>query len=396
MSRSLLNEAGRWTISKCEYFFAILAERRHWLLAGTIAALLVSLMITFPRVSFFTGKDPQIVNFWPYIEEQARHPLSNDLSFYAVSPTLHQNKLAFRLTLPILARVFHLGQTGLIVLQFVLGVLLLIAVGKIMYELYGDRIVAIATVFGVSSLYAGKAAFLELGGVGDAVAFAFLTFAAALRTPPLIFGAVLAAAFSDERAVIAAPLVALYWAVKDADGPKRIAWFTPRPLAVGGALLSYGSLRLYLGYRYGLRAEPAPLSMIIGILTSNLAVMQWEIPRALAGLWVWVIAAAVLLWRSGSRLVTLLAALNAGAVVALAMLVDFQRSAAYLLPLLFVAWAALARLNLSTRNARDIAIVSFVVSLLIPVNSYFAPTTRYADANLFPVEMVRLVRFLEK
>jgi hypothetical protein len=166
-------------------------------------AILVSLFISFPRISFFLGNDPQIVSNWSIIRSQARDPLSMSADQLA-NQASHASKLAFRLTVPMIVRVLHIDWPGVLALQFCLGVALLFLAGKTALDLFGDRIVAVATIFGVSAIYAGKAAFLQLGGFFDAFAYFFLTLAIAFRNPVLIAIAVLAASFTDERAMVIA------------------------------------------------------------------------------------------------------------------------------------------------------------------------------------------------
>jgi hypothetical protein len=394
---SLLVSAYCWLIAKTEAIFVRLSNRRHWLLIGTAIAIAMSLFVTFPRVSYFTGKDEQIPNFWPYIAEQARDPLSTGLEIYQ-KPLDHTGKMAFRLTLPMAARVLHLGEYGLIALQMILGVLLLLAVGRIVEQLYRDRVTALAAVFAVSSIFAGKASFIELGGVGDGWAFACLVFAACFRSVPIVFLAGLAACFTDERGAVALPLIAVYWAIRDAGDGRKLAWFTPPALAAAAALAGYLVLRLYLGYRYGLHT---PVGNDFGVgfsnVVYNLGRIQWELPRALAGLWIPVVVALVLLWRARHLATLALIAIGSSAIIAAALTVgDFQRSLAYLLPLVLIAFAVAARRGLMMADAREIAIASFLVSLLMPVNSYFAVYNRYADSNLFPVEMARLIQYVRK
>ena len=105
--------------------------------------------MSFPRISFFLGNDSQIVNFWPVLERQAADPLAMSGDQYK-DQSSHESKLAFRLTLPMTMKVLHVDWRGMLVIQYGLGVLLLALVGKIAMDLFRDRIVALASVFGVA------------------------------------------------------------------------------------------------------------------------------------------------------------------------------------------------------------------------------------------------------
>ena len=160
----MLKETYLWAMGHSERLVARIATGRWWMARAVVLAILVSLFISFPRISFFLGNDPQIVDNWSIIRSQARDPLSMSADQLA-NQASHASKVAFRLTVPMIVRVLHIDWPGALALQFCLGVALLFLAGKIALDLFGDRIVAVATIFGVSAIYAGKAAFLQLGGL---------------------------------------------------------------------------------------------------------------------------------------------------------------------------------------------------------------------------------------
>jgi hypothetical protein len=381
--------------ARVEDMLARLAERRAWLTLGVAAAIALSLLITFPRISFFLGNDGQISNFWPFVERQAQSQLSMNQSFYNGDESTHESKRAFRLALPILMRVLHGDWLILLVLQAALGVAMLYLVGKIAWELFGDRVVALASVFGVSAIYAGKAAFLQLGGVGDAFAYAFLTIAAAYRSGPLIAASIFAACFTDERAIVAAPLVGLYWVFRQEHAP---AWLNRQTVAVALAVSAALAVRLYLMRAYGLYVSIGSGKNVgLDVLARTLPELQYALPHVLTGLWLWPLVAAKLLLRHRQWLA--LSALTVGAVAltAVAFLVlDVDRSLSYLLPLLYVAMAIAAKYRLSLADAKSIAIAAMLLAFLFPVNNLFGAGNRYSSGNLLPVELVRFYVYLHR
>lgn len=381
-------------LSRCEAAFALLADRRLWLAWGVVLAIALSLFMSFPRISFFLGNDAQIVDFWPVLERQAADPLAMTGEQYK-DQSSHDSKLAFRLTLPMIMKVLHIDWRGLLVIQFCLGILLLALVGKIAMDLFGDRIVALASVFGVASIYAGKAAFLQLGGMGDAFAYAALTVAVAIRSPAAIIAAIIAASFTDERAVIASPLVVLYWAMRNSDGLKP-NWFNLQTISAASGILIAGIIRLVLMFGFGLHI-PIGAGKDVGfsVLPLTLPTLQYELPHVMAGLWLWPLVACIILVRHRWWF-SLLAMLGAtAAVVGVAALVfDVDRSLAYSLPLLFVAMAIAAWAKIGLQDLRSIAILGFLVSFAFPVNNLLAGVSnRYSEGNLMPVELIRFYKY---
>lgn len=390
----MLREIYDAIMSRCEAAFGLIAGRRLWLAWGVALAIALSLFISFPRISFFLGTDAQIVNFWPVLERQAADPLATSGEQYK-DHALHDAKLAFRLTLPLTMKVLHIDWRGLLAIQFGLGILLLVLVGKIAMDLFGDRIVALASVFGVASIYAGKAAFLQLGGMGDAYAFAFLTVAVAFRSPPVIAAAVIAACFTDERAVIVSPLLVVYWAMRHSDG-RRPDWFNLQTFTVAGAILVAGVIRLVLMFGYGLQI-PIGAGKDVGfsVLPLNLPNVQYELPHVLAGLWLWPLVACIILVRNRWWFSLLVIAGVTGAIVAASfMVLDVDRSLAYTLPVLFVSMAIAAWARLGREDLRSIAILGFLISLAFPVNNLLGGVSnRYSEGNLMPIELVRFYKY---
>jgi hypothetical protein len=371
--------------------FARLANGPACLVRATCLALAFSLFITFPRISFFTGKDEQIVNFWPVIEAQMAAPFTPAPE---LDPTDHSGKRAFRLTTPLLGRLLHLDWRGLLLVQFMLGILLLYLTGRIALDLFGDRVVATATVFAFACTYMGKAAFLELGGVGDGFALAFFALAAYDRSAPVVFAMVVLACFTDERALAAAPLMAVYWHIR--EGREKRVWLATPALAVCGAILFSLALRVVLAVSCGLRV---PIGSRYGVglrpFLANLGPIQWQLPRSLAGFWLWVAVAVWLLWQQRRRTLLLLIGGLTLAVVGAAMLAfDLDRGLLYLFPLVLIAGAVAARAGLEPADLREIAAFCFLVCLLVPVNSLIgSPSNRYSEGNLLPVEIVRFIYY---
>jgi hypothetical protein len=292
--------------------------------------------------------------------------------------------------LPATAKVLHVDWRGVLAFQFCLGVAILFLVGKIAMDLFADRVAALATVFGVSSIYAGKAAFLQIGGMGDAFAFALLTIAVAFRPPLIIAPAIFLACFTDERAVVVAPLVALYWVIRNGtnDTPK---WINLQSIAVVAALVAACTVRFTLMYKYKLYIPFGPTEVGTEIMRYTLPTLQFELPHVLAGLWLWPLAAGILLWRAKwwFSLVALIG--GTSAIVGASVLVfDVDRSLAYSLPVLFVAMAVAASRRMTIADIRSIAIAGFVISFLFPVNNLLGGVTnRYSDGNPMPIELVR-------
>ena len=374
-----------------ESVFLGLANHRTWLLRGVLLAIALSLAISFPRISYFTGNDEQIVPIWPFIKAQSAAPLTMHLDALGGDQASHLAKRAFRLTLPLIMGGLHLGWQGMLALQAVLGVLMLYAVGRLAMELFGSPVIALASVFGIAFIPAGKAAFLQLGGMGDAFAFAFLTFAVVSRSNLVIFACILAACFTDERGLVAAPLVGLYWAYR---GEQEVRFLNGKSLAVLAAVIVAILLRVYLQFFHGLHV-PTGTAADLGpaLIGRMLPSLPSTFLHALGGMWLWPLIGLLLFVRYRQWLALVV---SCGAMLALCagsvMVIDTDRTLAYMLPLVYIGMAVAARYQLPLAEAKATAIGALIISFLFPANNLFSGDSRYWPGNILPVELVRFYR----
>jgi hypothetical protein len=124
--------------------------------------------------------------------------------------------------------------------------------------------------------------------------------------------------------------------------------------------------------------------------------MQWELPRSIGGLWLFIAIGAATLWRKRRFVTLLLFVLVTGAVTTAAWAVhDIQRSLGFLLPAVLVGLVATAQREMDSRDIREISIVAFVLCFLLPVTSFFSVRDYdYAPGNLLPVELARFIHYL--
>lgn len=324
-----------------------LTRRRGWLVALALVAAALSIFTATPEYHGVEGLDS-----WKAILLQARDPFVQHP--YGVGT--HESKLAFRLLVPLVGGRLGLDVWGYLALQAAAGVVLLGAFARLCWDTTADRVTTVLATLALGLCWAGATAFVEVRGTFDSVALSLLTLAALFRNPLLIAACVTLAGFTDERALAAALLVALFQAIRPATASPR--------LRVGGVV---AGIALYAIGRLVL-IELTDLS-IDGNGITPLAF--WELGPAAAwagleGLWIApFVAVAVLVAR---RRYLLAAALVAGTAVILGIAVsvsDVTRSMAYALPAVFVGLAALA--GTASAHLRRAALAAVFASLLWPL-----------------------------
>jgi len=275
-------------------------EVRHWRLVVTAAATALSIFISFPGPRW--GDLDMKGRAWKALGKQIGEPFKPR----DYPPETHQAKMSFRLTVPLFVRMTGIGIRGAAALHLVSGVALLYLTVSLAFAATGDRVTAALAALATASTYLGASAFWDTRGYFDALAICFLLAAMSCRSAPLVGSFVLLGAFTDERALVAALFVHL--------------WFVTR-----GLLREGSSRRVWMpGPSWGILAA-------IGLLWTRFRLVG----ACLTGVLVALVLGAHCVW-------------------------DVTRSGMYVFPVVFIAAAALA-----DREARQTLRATYLLSALV-------------------------------
>ncbi|MGI4834069.1 MAG: hypothetical protein ACRYFK_11470 [Janthinobacterium lividum] len=298
-----------------------------------------------------------------------RQQIANPWQAYSTIAVTHGAKMVFRLTLPLLARVLHLGVGHLLLLQVALGVLMYWWLAAALARLLADRVAGALLALGLSGTYFGYAFSSELRGCFDAYCYALLVAALLARRGWVIVGLVVVGGFVDERMLLASPLLVLWYGVAAYGWQNPAAWrylLTQRAGAVYAAWGVYAGLRLYLAWHYHL---PTYTGLVgLDALRINLGA-EW-LPlgylSAFKAHLLLPIGAAIVLARRQAYGLLLLAGLCAAPIFLGCVLVtDITRSLAYGGPLLFSSVHLLGRAT-TVAQRRGLALALAASTLLLP------------------------------
>lgn len=302
----------------------------RWKVRAVITVLALVLLRAFPSYDALQSRFVQ--QKWHDALIKTGQPLADMGKLYP--PESHESKLTFRLTVPLAARLLHLRMAGVLVLSGLLGTLLLGLALQAGFEITGSRKAALLLSLAVGCCWAGESAFHELrGGYYDAAALCLLMLALCARTPALVALFTFAAAWTDERALLAAPCVLLFHAVHRAYGV-RIG------LGVVLGLGAYGVSRLYMTTAGAYESNLSGVGL--HLFTQQLNVLPLALWSGLGGCWVPLLGGYVVLFiRKRFALGILFAILISGLSVSAFCVIDTTRSVSYLLPAVFVGLALL-------------------------------------------------------
>ena len=259
--------------------------------------------------------------------------------------------LTFRVVPRLIAAAFGFDQLWqYYVMQLVFGALLLWAVAQIYAQILGSRSQATLLTVATACTWAGATAWVETRGLFDVVGIALLALCMLTRRSWLALLFALAASFSDERALIALPIVICWHAFRpevavDAGaverGDRLVAITTepslvrrflrPLPVLVALTVVLHLGIRTWLKHRYGLveshnRYPDNPYTQL-----RNYPNGIWG---AFEGLWLVIVAGiATLVHRRQWALALLFGVVGVPSLLVGMSVVDVSRAIAFAWPL---------------------------------------------------------------
>ena len=359
--------------SKLDRIFLWLTEKRYWALWIGAASIAFSMLAHTPLSSMtdFSGWEytiikKQIANPLTPIDFQQFRAVADAVSPLGAVSLSHWDKIAFRLSIPIIGKVLNTGAASFIVVNYIAGFLFFPLFAHVANTLLQDRLSAAYVTVAFSLSFAGTHFFND-NTLGDGFAWLCLLAAIYFRHPLLIFAAVLIAAFTDERALLGSAAAFLYWlgnaTTRARKDSRHNEW--ARAIAIVVAWLAYLGLRWYLSYSFGLKTGTTELFRSVIIRDNSENSIPYQLLDVFQGLWVWIPIAVIALYISERFFVLFGFLTTLACTLAVALVVwDFQRSVGYSLLLLPVAWQAH---GLKSVNVRKLARGCFILGLCLVV-----------------------------
>lgn len=236
-----------------------LLQLRFSVVVLTLLCIAVCFCFSFPRIDYIANalgvelskahqeaSKPYFWGHWDSVMEKVENPFAPP----SADPASHEGKLAFRLTVPLFAHYLGLTPGGIILSQMALGwcfFALLLHRGS---NFFRDRQATVLLALGLATLYVGYSGPASFTGRFDSVAYFFVLAALLFRSPLLIFFSLQLALWTDERALISAMFVCLWWVVQQRQRvPKTFVELLPSNaagLSVVASVLTYGIVRIIL------------------------------------------------------------------------------------------------------------------------------------------------------
>lgn len=273
----------------------------------------------------------------------------------------HLRKRTFRIAPPLLGYLTGIGMQGMVAAQQLTSVLFLWMLLRILKGIFKDSVAAFFGSLSIACSFVGQWGFNDFVYF-DGIAFFVLLSAMYTRHTVLISIFTLIAGFTDERAILATPLLYLYFG--KAEPEIRTLRPNRRQIALVLGTLLVLVLRLLLAIHVGQVADMS------GVFTPafiyNLTIFPLGIALCLKGAMLLLIVGAATLLQL--RQYTYLAVIGLAAVpcvVTAIVVYDFSRSFAYAFPLVLLLSRVMG-VAMDTAVIRRITVYAATISLVMP------------------------------
>jgi len=191
-------------------------NKRYWIIYVGIIAVFLSLIVNTPILSLYT----HATDHWSskVFEAQVNHPFT-PIQIEEYNPpssdygiTSHLDKIAFRITVPILGHIFHTGAYSWILFNVISGFLFFPLLVSVIYRYSKNKLLATYITLAFAMSYTGSRFFND-NGFCDGLAWLFLLIPLLYTNIYSVFFCILFASFVDERALIASASIPLFFIV---------------------------------------------------------------------------------------------------------------------------------------------------------------------------------------
>lgn len=328
------------------------SSKPFWELKLAVLATLLSLFTAFPSydLAFAGGFSVD----WRDLLEQTEHPFTPNPAWIHDDPVgyFHHGSLAFRLTVPVIGNLLHLGMTGFLVLQILALLATFYFVNRAAYKASRDAVTTVFITLGYALIFAGNVLCSDVRGMFDSITLLLLVSAMAVDSPLAIFILMFLAAFTDERALVASPLLFIY-GMKTRGAPS----FTlgGRAMAFALGVVAYVVARIVLGKTLGLTVSLFPFWTFF---LEQINVAFVGALTALEGFWGLVIVSFVTLLAARRRTILAAYVLCLGLLLVASVGVrDVTRAMGYAIPAIFISLSLIADEG-DVRLMRTVSLIS--------------------------------------
>jgi hypothetical protein len=292
------------------------------------------------------------------------------------NPVSHASKKTFRLTMPIISKVFHFNNWATVAFLWIINFLFLYQFLRYFYKLLGNKTIAFLATFGITFVYIGHAGFTDINTWFDGIAYFFILISIVSNSPIIILSSVLLAAFTDERAFLSAVVVLFYHLMQDWGNAesKNVSSFRNSISVLFGIILSL-VIRLYLEYKFDIHLQTG--GSTLEKFLADTPFWGMAIWTFLEGYWLLVVLLFLSFIHEKKYLNVFVLMITLAVFTLTSFLVfDKTRSGAYIFPLIFLAVKYL-KVKMSIEEWKFLFLAIAIVCFLFPAYYIISDTRPY-------------------
>jgi len=344
---------------------------KYWLWKLVLFSAALCIFLAFPPytllIKHLTGGVK--LDAWVFIQNQSQdlfHP--KDIGY-----DVRRENMVFRWMLPLLSFLTGHNVLLIVIIQAILAVLFLYNIGKYIYTISNDKITTAFFILAISNIFVTAWSFADIHGYGDGIAYFFLCLAIVNKNYLVIFVALLAAFFTDERAVIAGVYVALWWMVTKAYEQNDFSFkalvkyaFTQQNMVLWATWIIYLGIRYYVRITYFADHQYSTVGTPVSLEDGQRGGLGSSIWGSFEGTWLLMCAAALILWLQKRYLLLLALFIGFAGCITVGIYVnDVDRAFSYGFPFLLMSLFILLKTS-SIASIRIILLFTMVVCVLHP------------------------------
>lgn len=248
---------------------------RYWKEFFALCLPIIVLFFAFPSFKF-------IPEHWEPILLQAKNPFIQ----HSYPDYSHASKLAFRFIPAIIIGLFGLSFKGIILWQYLNGILLFYLVGLLVEKKTNNKLAAFYSMLILAFIFTGKVSFINFKDTFDSFILSLILLCFLYNKSIFIFFVILVIGFTDERGLISSGFIFLYLLQQDSLDKKN-----SKIIAIILSWLTYFLIRFFLSIKFGMTTSTGGVDLETLILNLNFAPLSfWQIFEG-----AWVIAVLFLI-----------------------------------------------------------------------------------------------------
>ncbi|MFC5411250.1 hypothetical protein ACFPMF_18155 [Larkinella bovis] len=252
----------------------LVIERDSWKFYITALCALYCIITSMPNYLNFSEealkRSPYhelLLENYQALDQQSKVPFQPQ----HVETSSHSSKLAFRFIPALLLHYVPVTDLlpkmlSLYLINNLFGLLFFISLLSLVFKFSNDKLFATLVACNFSILYTGKSFFHDTYLWNDGIAFTFILFSLLSRNAMVVLVCLLAAYFTDERALFSGLLAFAFHKIVTTDSKKPDTLLTTSDLPFILSFIVYFTIRFLLGHFLGLKTPSGNHSGVLPFL----------------------------------------------------------------------------------------------------------------------------------